>query len=422
MKRKASASCPDYFQGSEASLRSVLDILILPKRLRSERQVDQLVAFTHNIKVFAEMSEEMSEEAHRQCCECLGVGKWQAGKVGPRQYVIREGDAADTFYIILSGSCSVLSTPQHLPKADPRLLSILRQGECFGELALLSNHPRTASILCREDCYLACLSREDYVRILSKIQDRLISIKVELLLKQAVFRKLSKNALMKLTYFFKIKRYTRKQTVFEAGKEAARLYLVKEGEFQLTKDIVLGSPAQSKTTRVQVDVTLITVGEFLGSEDVVARRNYSYSCRCHSTTGELMVLAKKDFFTVLGNEETLHYFASLGRLKEEYRKERVETATQVERAKRRGVVRVGGAEEHLRGMEKGSLDKSGFSMLIPHSHSRTFSDFLISSLEQSGIKAQRSSVKQLPGPRKAALQTSLRVRKLRRLSSFLNLL
>lgn len=421
MKRKASLCLPDYFQGSETSLPSLLAILLLPKRQRSDKLVDQLVTFTHNIKVFAEMSEEMSEEAHRQCCECLGVGMWKAGKVRGRQYVFREGDAADNFYIILSGSCSVLSTPQHLPKADPRLLSILRQGECFGELALLGNHLRTASILCREDCYLAYLSREDYARILSKIQDKLISVKVELLLKQAVFRKLSKNALMKLTYFFKIKRFARKQTVFEAGNEAARLYLVKEGEFQLTKDIFLGSPAQTKTTRVQVDVTLITVGEFLGSDDVVARRNYSYSCNCHSTTGELMVLGKKDFFTVLGNEETLHYFASLGKLREEYRRERVETATQVERAKRKGLLRTSGVEGHLRGMEKASLDQSSLSILSPQSHSRTYSNFLVSSLERSGIKA-RPSTKPVPSCRKtgSSTQSSLRARKLRRLSSLLN--
>ena len=338
--------------------------------------------------------------------------------------MFREGDYADNFYIILSGSCSVLSTSQHFPKAEARLLCILRQGECFGELALLSKHPRTASILCREDCYLACLSREDYARIFSKIQEKLISTKVELLLKQPIFRKLSKNALMKLTYFFTIRRYKRKQPVFEAGNDATCLYLVKEGEFQLTKDILLGSSTQAKTTRVQVDVTLITVGEFLGSEDIVARRNYSYSCSCHSTTGELMVLAKKDFFSVLGNEETIHYFASLGKLKEAYRKERVETATQVEREKRT-VLRSKAVEGHLRGADK--EEQFSLSLLSPQGHSRTYSNFLLSSLEQSGIKAQplRTSTKQFAGRKKSlgtSTQSSLRVRKLRRLSSLFSLL
>lgn len=81
LKRKASICVPDYFQGSEIGLKAVLDILHLPKRLRTDRQVDQLVEFTHNIKVFTEISEEMSVEAQRQCCECLGVEQWAAGKV-----------------------------------------------------------------------------------------------------------------------------------------------------------------------------------------------------------------------------------------------------------------------------------------------------------------------------------------------------
>ena len=84
LKRKASICIPDYFQGSEAGLTAVLDILHLPKRLRTERQVDQLVEFTHNIKVFTEIREEMSGEAQRQCCECLGVEKWAAGKVSTK--------------------------------------------------------------------------------------------------------------------------------------------------------------------------------------------------------------------------------------------------------------------------------------------------------------------------------------------------
>lgn len=252
----------------------------------------------------------------------------------------------------------------------------------------------------------------------------MISIKVELLLKQPIFRKLSKNALMKLTYFFTIRKYKRKQAVFEAGTEATCLYLVKEGEFQLTKDILLGSSAQLKTTRVHVDVTLITVGEFLGSEDIVARRTYSYSCSCHSTTGELMVLAKKDFFSVLGNEETIYYFASLGKLKEAYRKERVETATQVEREKRT-VLRRKVVQGHLRGVDK--EEQVSLSLPSPHGHSRTYSNFLVSSLEQSGMKAQplRTSTKQFSVRKKSlgtSTQTSLRVRKLRRLSSLLSLL
>jgi hypothetical protein len=84
LKRKASIRIPDYFQGSEAGLKAVLDILHLPKKQRSERQVDQLVEFTHNIKVFTEISEEMSGEAQKQCCECLGVEKCAAGKVSSK--------------------------------------------------------------------------------------------------------------------------------------------------------------------------------------------------------------------------------------------------------------------------------------------------------------------------------------------------
>lgn len=325
--------------------------------------------------------------------------------------MFREGDPADKFYIILSGSCSVLSTSPLLPNHQ-RLLGILRQGDYFGELALLNNQPRMASILCREHCYFACLSRDDYLRILSKMQDRLISVKVELLLKQPVFRRMSKNALIKFTYYFKIKHYKRKQVVFESGTDANWLYLVKSGDFQLTKDVNLGQ------FRVQVDVTLLSTGEFLASEDILNRRNYTYSCVCHSTTGELMALGKKDFFSMMGSEENMHYFAELGKLKEEYRKERLKTAIKVETEKRvGGGKRISGhvrwnscKEEDLMGGRKEELQNSAFL-------SRTYSSYLHSTLEHSGIKSKPSLPRSPHSVSRKPLSLTLHMHKLRRIST-----
>jgi CRP-like cAMP-binding protein len=46
----------------------------------------------------------------------------------------------------------------------------LRTGKSFGEIALIKNKPRQATIQCIEDCHFATMSQSDYEKILVKIE------------------------------------------------------------------------------------------------------------------------------------------------------------------------------------------------------------------------------------------------------------
>ena len=44
----------------------------------------------------------------------------------------------------------------------------IETGGSFGELALISNNPRAASVVCIKDCYFATLDKTAYKRVLQK--------------------------------------------------------------------------------------------------------------------------------------------------------------------------------------------------------------------------------------------------------------
>ena len=46
----------------------------------------------------------------------------------------------------------------------------LGMGKAFGELALINNKPRLATIKCVSDCHFAVISKNVYERILKKIE------------------------------------------------------------------------------------------------------------------------------------------------------------------------------------------------------------------------------------------------------------
>jgi CRP-like cAMP-binding protein len=315
----------------EDDFEEVRSILALPRKQRSTQQVQFLANFTLHVKLFSDMQQD--PHTHLQCCHCLTYAFCPANK-----YVFRQGDPGTNFYIILKGCCAVQITGNRSDgRAEQRLLTVLKQGECFGEMALLGSQPRQASILCREDSHFAVLSREDYTRILSKAHERMIRAKVDVLIKLPVFRKLSKGALTRLTYFFKIKRFQRKQAVYSAGDPATEVYIVKEGDFQLTKAVEMAmqpgiSPKAPRHRGYSVNVTLLGTGELLGSAETIHSKPHAYTCTCYSTTGELMAISRADFMQFLGSEELLTYLDNLHVAKEEVRGNRIATATQIQRS------------------------------------------------------------------------------------------
>ncbi len=70
--------------------------------------------------------------------------------------VIREGDLGDKFYLIRTGKVAVRR------QASPQPVAILKEGDFFGEMALLTGQPRNASVESLEPTVLYSLSQEQF--------------------------------------------------------------------------------------------------------------------------------------------------------------------------------------------------------------------------------------------------------------------
>lgn len=78
--------------------------------------------------------------------EMLRISKWR--KVPGAEYILREGESGRTFYILAQGTVRVVK--------HGRLLSQLSRGDCFGEMAHLSEHEfkRDTDVIAKEDVVL----------------------------------------------------------------------------------------------------------------------------------------------------------------------------------------------------------------------------------------------------------------------------
>uniref|UniRef100_A0A3P9M2M3 Rap guanine nucleotide exchange factor (GEF) 3 n=1 Tax=Oryzias latipes TaxID=8090 RepID=A0A3P9M2M3_ORYLA len=78
--------------------------------------------------------------------------------------VFSQGDKGTSWYIIWKGSVNVITHGKGI-------VTTLHEGEDFGQLALLNDAPRAATIILREDnCHFLRVDKQDFIRILKDVE------------------------------------------------------------------------------------------------------------------------------------------------------------------------------------------------------------------------------------------------------------
>ena len=134
-----------------------------------------------------------------------------------------------------------LNIINELKKVSKRLYTVkrlkavvqLHDGAAFGELALINNKPRAATITSIEPCHVAYLNRSDFRVILGQILKKEQLEKVKVLAKFPILNTQGGGIMLKLQYKIKLLEYTKGEIVYHEGDLADKLYFIEDGEFQV---------------------------------------------------------------------------------------------------------------------------------------------------------------------------------------------
>ena len=127
---------------------------------------DRLLADMIHVPEFEPTLQQLAELREQPCFAHLGTdqlvelldrGEWLT--VAPGQAVIEQGDEGDSFYAVSSGQFSVVT--------DGELKQTIGPGAYFGEIALLLDVPRTASVIARTPSRVFRLDREGFDQLLA---------------------------------------------------------------------------------------------------------------------------------------------------------------------------------------------------------------------------------------------------------------
>jgi CRP/FNR family transcriptional regulator/CRP/FNR family cyclic AMP-dependent transcriptional regulator len=84
-------------------------------------------------------------------------------KYRKNKVIFFEDEFGDVFFLIISGKIKVTKIS---PDGHEIILSILKEGDFFGEMSLLDNEPRSATAIALDDSELIVLRQENFLSIL----------------------------------------------------------------------------------------------------------------------------------------------------------------------------------------------------------------------------------------------------------------
>lgn len=94
----------------------------------------------------------------------------------PGKQLFRQGDPADAAYLIVEGHADViLETP-----GGPVIVATLSANDIVGEIAILSNVPRTATVCAKDRLITLRISKEPFMRMVREFPNMAVSIMQEL--------------------------------------------------------------------------------------------------------------------------------------------------------------------------------------------------------------------------------------------------
>ncbi|KAF0691380.1 Aste57867_17376 [Aphanomyces stellatus] len=230
----------------------------------------------------------LSQGEQSDCVDAFQIFERDAGAE-----IITQGDQGEHFFVVQSGSLDILVSV----KGNPAIkFGSLTSGMGFGELALLCNTPRAATIKSKTPVVLWALDRNDFREICTTHEAMRHAKAVEFLRQVEVLKKLSSAEIIRVAAAMQWEEYDAQTVLFREGEMGEHFYVITSGDVLVTK--------MNAETREDEFVRVMTSGSHFG--EMALLKDEMRSATCTSTTRvQLLVLAREHFSAMLGSLQEL---------------------------------------------------------------------------------------------------------------------
>ncbi|KDR08982.1 cAMP-dependent protein kinase type II regulatory subunit [Zootermopsis nevadensis] len=219
---------------------------------KSDEQRDRLAESVKHILLFRALDKEQMQDVLDAMFE-------KTVKIG--EYVIKQGDDGDNFYVIERGTLNAFVTTEL--GGEPRHVHTYDGSGSFGELALLYNMPRAATIQAATEGALWGMDRQTFRRILLKSAFKKRKMYEALLESVPMLKALQAYERMNLADALVPRQYSDGQMIIKQGDSADGMYFLEEGSVKIT---ITGDNGQ------EVEINRISKGGYFGELALVTHK------------------------------------------------------------------------------------------------------------------------------------------------------
>ena len=178
------------------------------------------------------------------------------------EYIIHQGDVGDMFYCIESGICKAMV------EGVGDVMEYTKGG-CFGELALIYNSPRAASVVACEESHLWGLELSVFRTILAQTSSSNAINRCEFLKKCPFLDSLSNDQITKLSGALESSVYEDGEFIVRQGGAGTDFFIIEEGTVRCT---------QTKASGREVELITLKAGDYFGEMALLLNELRAANC------------------------------------------------------------------------------------------------------------------------------------------------
>ncbi|XP_077181061.1 cAMP-dependent protein kinase type II-alpha regulatory subunit [Paroedura picta] len=186
-------------------------------------------------------------------------------KVQPQEHVIDQGDDGDNFYVVERGLYDIFVSRD----GQSRCVGRYDNRGSFGELALMYNTPRAATIVATMEGSLWGLDRVTFRRIILKNNAKKRKT-FELFIESVpLLKSLEPSERMKIVDVIGEKSYQDGERIISQGDQADSFYIVESGEVKI---LIKSKTITSKDSNQEVEIARCQKGQYFGELALVTNK------------------------------------------------------------------------------------------------------------------------------------------------------
>ncbi|CAL8070559.1 unnamed protein product [Calicophoron daubneyi] len=209
-------------------------------------------------------------------------------------FIIREGDDGEHLYVGAEGEYEV-------SKGGKRLC-IMTAGRCFGELALLYNCKRTASVKALVESRVWVLERGCFQTIMMKTGLERIEERKAFLRSVPLLKDLPSSRIMRIADALEAQYHAPGECIIRQGELADSFFLIQSGKVNVT----ISSIPQDSSEAKEINIRQLSKGEFFGEKALLGEGRRTANVYALGPDGvEVLCLYRKDFLELIGDIQEL---------------------------------------------------------------------------------------------------------------------